>query len=264
MRYFRPLPVLLLLLLLLPGSAAARWEGSPTLARIAEAGELRVGLSGDYKPFSWEEPEGHFEGLDVDLAEALAADLDARLVIVRTSWPTLMEDLAGGKFDIAMGGISITEARKETAFFTDPLLSDGKAPIARCEDAKRFQTLDEIDREGVTVIVNPGGTNEQFARASISRATLILHTDNATIFEEIVEGRADVMITDAIETRIMAREHPRLCAINPDKPFTRAEKAYLLPQDEVFKTRVDDWLGRLEAIGALQQIIRKWTGITPR
>src|SRR5690606_17739506 len=102
-----------------------------------------------------------------------------------------------------------------------------------------------------------------FARASLSRATLVLHKDNATIFEEIVAGRADLMITDAIETRIMEREHPELCAINPDKPFTRAEKAYLLPQDEVFKTRVDDWLGRLEAIGASQGIIRKWVGIRP-
>lgn len=259
MPHFRRLIPALVLLLLLPlAQAAARWEGSPTLDRIAARGEVRVGLTGDYKPFSWEAPQGHFEGLDVDLAEALAADLDARLVIVRTSWPTLMDDLAAGKFDIAMGGISITEARKETAFFTDPLLSDGKAPIARCEDAKRFQSLAEIDREGVTVIVNPGGTNEQFARANIATARILLHTDNATIFEEIVEGRADVMMTDAIETRIMAREHPELCAINPDKPFTRAEKAYLLPQDEVFKTRVDDWLGRLEAIGALQQIIGKW------
>ncbi len=263
MRFIRCLPALLLLLLLPVALAEARWEGSPTLERIAAAGEVRVGLTGDYKPFSWEEPEGHFEGLDVDMAEALAADLDARLVIVRTSWPTLMDDLAAGKFDIAMGGISITEARAAAAFFTDPILADGKAPIARCADKDRFQTLEEIDREGVTVIVNPGGTNEQFARANISRATLALHTNNATIFEEIVEGRADVMMTDAIETRIMAREHPELCAINPDKPFTRAEKAYLLPQDDVFKTRVDDWLGRLEAIGALQQTIRKWTGVRP-
>jgi len=46
------------------------------------------------------------------------------------------------------------------------------------------------------------------ARASLSRATLVLHKDNATIFEEIVAGRADLMITDAIETRIMEREHP--------------------------------------------------------
>ena len=259
MRLILRLPaLLLLLLLLLPGPATARWEGSPTLARIAERGEVRVGLSGDYKPFSWEEPAGHFEGLDVDMAESLAGDLDAKLVFVRTSWPTLMEDLAAGKFDIAMGGISITAERARVALFSDPILADGKAPIARCADKARFQTLAEIDREGVTVIVNPGGTNEKFARANITRATLVLHKDNASIFEEIVEGRADVMMTDAIETRIMAREHPALCAINPDKPFTHAEKAYLLPQDEVFKTRIDDWLGRLEAIGALQQIIRKW------
>lgn len=253
----------LLLVLVLAAPASARWEGSPTLERIAERGEVRVGLSGDYKPFSWEEPEGTFRGLDVDMAESLAGDLDAKLVIVRTSWPTLMEDLAAGKFDIGMGGITVTAARKEAAFFSDPILTDGKAPVARCEDKERFSTLSGIDREGVRVIVNPGGTNEEFARANITRATLILHRDNASVFDEIAAGRADVMITDAIETRIVEREYDGLCATNPDAPFTQAEKAYLLPQDAVFKARVDDWLGRLEAIGASQAIIRKWTGFKP-
>ncbi|MDZ4382678.1 MAG: transporter substrate-binding domain-containing protein [Parvibaculum sp.] len=259
MHHFRRLIPALVLLLLLPlAEAGARWEGSPTLDRIAARGEVRVGLTGDYKPFSWEEPQGHFEGLDVDLAEALAADLDARLVIVRTSWPTLMEDLKAGKYDIGMGGISVTEERKEQALFSAPLLTDGKAPIARCEDKARFATLEEIDREGVTLIVNPGGTNEKFARANIRKARLVLHKDNATIFEEIAAGRADVMITDAIETRIVAREHPELCAINPDKPFTRAEKAYLLPQDKAWKARVDEWLAAMEASGEKRKIFGKW------
>jgi cyclohexadienyl dehydratase len=249
---------ILFLILALSAPASARWEGSPTLERIAERGEVRVGLTGDYKPFSWEEPAGTFRGLDVDMAESLAGDLDARLVFVRTSWPTLMEDLAAGKFDIGMGGITVTEARKAQAFFSDPILTDGKATVARCEDKERFRTLEGIDRKGVRVIVNPGGTNEEFARANIRRATLILHRDNATVFDEIAAGHADVMITDAIETRIVERDYEGLCATNPDAPFTKAEKAYLLPQDEVFKARVDDWLGRLEAIGASQGIIRKW------
>ncbi|MDX5366553.1 MAG: transporter substrate-binding domain-containing protein [Alphaproteobacteria bacterium] len=248
----------LFLILVLAAPASALGQGSPTLERIAERGEVRVGLTGDYKPFSWEEPEGEFRGLDVDMAEALARDLDAKLVIVRTSWPTLMEDLAAGKFDIGMGGITVTEARRQAAFFSDPILTDGKAPVARCEDKERFRTLAGIDREGVRVIVNPGGTNEQFARANITRATLVLHKDNASVFEEIAAGRADVMITDAIETRIVERDYDGLCATNPDTPFTQAEKAYLLPQDAVFKARVDDWLGRLEAIGALQGIIQNW------
>ena len=233
-------------------------EESPVLTRIEASGEVRVGLTGDYKPFSWEAPEGTFRGLDADMAQALAEDLGVRLVIVKTSWPTLMEDLKAGKYDIGMGGISVTEERKEHALFSTPLLTDGKAPIARCEDASRFETLDGIDREGVTVIVNPDGTNEKFARANIHKARLVLHKDNASIFEEIASGRADVMLTDAIETRIVAREHPSLCAVNPDTPFTHSEKAYLLPKDEAWKARVDQWLGDMEESGKKEVLFSKW------
>ncbi|MBC7102891.1 MAG: transporter substrate-binding domain-containing protein [Parvibaculum sp.] len=251
----RLIPALFLAFLLaLPAHA----DESPVLDRIEASGELRAGLTGDYKPFSWEGARGEFEGLDADMAAALAEELGVRLVIVRTSWPTLMEDLKASKYDIGMGGISVTEERKEQALFSTPLLTDGKAPIARCEDTARFQTLEQIDREGVTVIVNPGGTNEKFARANITRATLILHKDNATIFEEIAAGRADVMNTDAIETRIMAREHPELCAINPDKPFTQSEKAYLLPKDEAWKARIDAWLAKMEESGEKRKIFEKW------
>lgn len=253
MRQFLALLALALLLI-----APAAHAESPILAGIARSGELRVGLTGDYKPFSWEEPEGRFEGMDVDMAAALARDLGVRLTIIRTSWPTLMNDLEAGKFDIGMGGISITEARLEKALFSTPLLSDGKAPVARCEDAGRFRTLDGIDSEGVRVIVNPGGTNEQFARANIRHATLILHRDNATVFDEIAGGRADVMMTDAIETRIVAKEYPTLCATNPDAPFTRAEKAYLLPQDAAWKARVDKWLADMETGGEKELIFGEW------
>lgn len=255
-RLMRRLFPLLFLALLLPFAAHA--EESPVLARIEAAGEVRVGLTGDYKPFSWEDAQGEFRGLDVDMAKSLADELRVRLVIVKTSWPTLMEDLKAGKYDIGMGGISVTEERKAEAFFSTPLLTDGKAPVARCEDASRFETLDGIDREGVTVIVNPGGTNEKFARAHIHKARLVLHKDNASIFEEIASGRADVMLTDAIETRIVAREHPSLCAVNPDAPFTHSEKAYLLPRDEAWKARVDQWLVDMEESGKKEVLFSKW------
>ncbi|MAU61672.1 MAG: amino acid ABC transporter [Parvibaculum sp.] len=250
----RLIPLFLALLLPLLAHAGE----SPVLSRIEASGELRVGLTGDYKPFSWEGPEGTFRGLDADMASALAEELGVRLVIVKTSWPTLMEDLAADKYDIGMGGITVTDERKEHALFSTPLLTDGKAPIARCEDASRFETLDGIDREGVTVIVNPGGTNEKFARANIRKATLVLHKDNASVFEEIAAGRADVMITDAIETRIVARDFPTLCATNPDAPFTQSQKAYLLPQDEAWKARIDAWLADMEASGKKEVLFSRW------
>lgn len=63
------------------------------------------------------------------------------------------------------------------------------------------------------MIVNPGGTNEAFAKANIHQATVITHSDNTTIFDKIVAGRADVMITDGSETEYQAKLHPELCAL---------------------------------------------------
>jgi cyclohexadienyl dehydratase len=166
--------------------------------------------------------------------------------------------MEAGKFDIAMGGISVTEARARIGLFSAPMMSDGKTPITLCKNAARFQTLDQIDRKGVRLVVNPGGTNEKFARAHIHVATITVHPDNTTIFQEIVAGRADLMITDAIETRLQSKLHPELCAIHPDTPFDHAEKAYFMPKDEALKAKVDAWLEGLRKSGALKATIAKW------
>ena len=86
----------------------------------------------------------------------------------------------------------------------------------------------------MTAIVNPGGTNEKFARANLKKARILVHPDNVTIFQQIVDGKADLMMTDAIEARLQSRLHPELCAVHPQQPFDFAEKAYLLPRDEAF------------------------------
>ncbi|HUD52094.1 transporter substrate-binding domain-containing protein, partial [Parvibaculum sp.] len=176
---------LLMLALPLPAGAGARFDA------VRASGALRIGLTGDYRPFSAADGAGSFSGLDVDLGRSLAAALGVKPVFVRTSWPTLSADLKAGKFDIAMGGVSVTPARAAIGLFSAPVLMDGKTPITRCDLVDRFQTLADIDRPGVRLVVNPGGTNEKFARAHIHAATVILHPDNTTIFQEIVDGRAD-------------------------------------------------------------------------
>lgn len=235
----------------LPAGAGARLDA------IRAVGELRIGLTGDYRPFSSLEAE-EFSGLDADLGRSLAASLSLRPRFVKTSWPTLSADLEAGKFDIAMGGVSVTPARAAIGLFSMAVLSDGKTPITRCSLVERFQTLKEIDRPGIRLVVNPGGTNEKFARAHIHRATVILHKDNGTIFDEIVAGRADLMITDAMETRVQAKLHPTLCAVHPDRPFDHAEKAYLMPKDEELKRAVDSWIAEAKRSGEFARAWKKW------
>ncbi|AOP49079.1 transporter substrate-binding domain-containing protein [Streptomyces lydicus] len=230
--------------------AAVRGPGHPAgtkasaLDAVPRRGVLRVCTTGDYRPFSYRDPgTGGYRGVDIDMARDLAKSLDATPRYVPTTWAELVGDLAAGRCDIAMGGVSVTLPRARSVYFSEPTRTDGKTPIVRCADKDRYRTLQQIDRPGTTVIVNPGGTNEQFARAHIKQATLKVHPDNTTIFDEIIAGRADVMMTDASETRYQARIHPELCSVHPDEPFTFSEKAYALPRgDDEFKAYVDQWV----------------------
>jgi cyclohexadienyl dehydratase len=226
-----------------------------TLQRIAAAGILRIGTTGDYAPFSIER-DGVLAGADVELSEALAARLHVVPVFVRTSWSSLLDDLRADRFDLAIGGISVTPAREAVAAFSAPYSSGGKTIISRCPDTRRYRKLASVDRRGVRVIVNPGGTNEQYVRANIHRAKVIVFPDNRAIFDEIRAGRADVMITDDVEVELQTRRHRDLCRALPGT-LTHADKAVLMPRDAQLIAAVNAWLAESIEAGEPARLLER-------
>ena len=151
--YFGRLLILSLLIMLIAIASAAPTVGAETsrLDTIMEMGVLKVGSTGDYKPFTYFDKEkGEFEGIDIDMAKSPAAALGVKLELVQTTWKNIVTDLVEGKYDVAMGGISKKLSRQTSVFFTIPYLETGKAPITLKENAEKFQTLEQIDQEGPT------------------------------------------------------------------------------------------------------------------
>jgi cyclohexadienyl dehydratase len=241
-------------------AAPAQAQEPSRLDDIVKRGSLRVGMTGDYLPFtSLDKATATFRGFDVDMAEALGKALGVKVAYVQTSWPQMMRDFEANDFDIAMGGVSITLDRQKKGMFSIPVMREGKTPIARCADKGKYDTIADIDRPGTRVIVNPGGTNERFARAHIKTAEIRIYNDNVTIFDEIAKGDADLMMTDASETRYQQKLHPGvLCAVHPDQPFDFTEKAYWLQRDPALKAFVDQWLHIAIEDGSFQKIYAAW------
>jgi cyclohexadienyl dehydratase len=241
-------------------STSAHAQQPSRLDEIIKRGTLRVGTTGDYLPFTYfDKTTQKFRGFDVDMAEALGKALGVKVEFVQTAWPQLMRDFEADHFDIAMGGVSITLDRQKKGLFSTPIMREGKTPIARCADKSKYETIADIDKPGTRVIVNSGGTNERFARANVRNAEIKIYNDNVTIFDEIAKGNADLMITDASETRYQQKLHPGvLCAVHPDQPFDFAEKAYWLQRDGALKDFVDQWLHIAIADGSFKKLHAAW------
>jgi cyclohexadienyl dehydratase len=217
-----------------------RQTPTPALQRIAATGLLRVGTTGDYAPFSLE-AGGALTGSDIQLAQDLAGQLHAKAVFIHTSWPSLLDDLNHDDFDLSMGGVSVTPAREAQGTFSVPYASGGKTILGRCGDTKKYNSLATVDRPKVRVVVNPGGTNEQYDRANLHHAQIVMFPDNRTIFEEILANRADVMITDDVEAELQAKRHPGLCRTFSGL-LTHSDKAILMPRDPELVKAVNEWL----------------------
>jgi len=234
---------------------AGHAHAGATLEAVKARGTLLVGTTGDYKPFTFRNPDGTYVGADIDMARRLAARLGVTATFVPTAWGRMMDDFAAGRFDIAMGGITNLPPRAERGLFSRTVYVDGKRPIARCADRTRFSSIAAIDQPDVRVVVNPGASNEEFARKNFPDAKLTVHADNATVFDEIVAGREDVMVTDGIEVDHQAFIHKELCAAEMPAPFTHLEKAYWMQKDPDFAREVGTWLDAEIASGAWRQTL---------
>gem|GEM_PF-50339 len=227
---------------------------------ILDRGVLLVGTAGDYQPMSFLDPgSGTYVGFDAELAQDLAVYLGVGLQYVPTSWPTLMEDTLGGKFDLALCGITVTEERRERALMSDGYLENGKTVLCRAEDADKYASLADINRPSVRVMENPGGLNEKFARENLPDAQLTIHPVNQEIPGLIAEGAADVMITEVMEAGFYAGLDSRLAAPLIHTPFTRGQLGVLMPRgSEDLLQAVNRFLELERSSGRLEELAEKY------
>ena len=236
---------------------------------IAARGTIRIGTTGDYIPMSYLNPAtGNYEGIDAELSELIAKSLGVKIEYIPTTWPTLSADMQVGKFDIALCGISRNFARAKVMAMSDAYGEGlfGKTILCRKSDAKKFKTIADLNKPSVRIMINPGGTNEKFARANLPNAKLIVHEENADIPIQIAEGNADIMITETVEAFSWVKREPRLAAPMVDKPFEGTiHSCGILMQrgDQEFLNYINFVLAELRMDGTLEKLEIKYLGRKP-
>lgn len=247
--------------------AAHSDRGNPTeqdnrkVAEIIERGILLIGTTGDYRPLSFCEPDGTYWGFDIEVAKEIAKELGVEAVFIKTSWPTLTADVLAEPqtFDMAMGGITITDTRCETMLMSEGYLANGKTILCRASESERYKSLTDMDKPEVRVMVNPDGLNEKFAKENLMHATIIVHLKNEEIPTLIAEGEADVMITEITEAPYYVQTDSRLAAPLLNEPFNHGEIGVLMRkgQDDLLQV-VNNTIRKMKSDGTLHRLHEKY------
>lgn len=240
-------PIVVALALVLAVSAGA------DAARV-----LRVGVSGDYAPFSLTDPQDRHHGLDVELARRFAREQGMELRFVRFRWPDLLKGLANDRFDVAWSGITVRPERSAAGRFSIPIVETGAVALV---PEGTWSELDALDRPQIRIGVNAGGHLERVAAERFPRATRIAIPDNASVLEALRAGSVQAVVTDDAEAPHWIAEMPELVALGP---FTADRKAALVhPEREDLARALDAWLLAREQDGSLAAVRREHLGEGP-
>ena len=235
--------------------------GQGKVAEIVERGTLLVGTTGDYRPLSFCEPDGTYWGFGIEMAQEIAKNMGVEIAFVKTSWPTLTADVLAEPqlFDFAIGGITITDARRETMLMSEGYLANGKTILCRASESGQYKSLADLDKPEVKVMVNPGGLNEKFANENLTHATIVVHQKNEEIPTLIAEGAADVMITEITEAPYYVKADPRLAAPLLNEPFTHGEIGVLMQkgQEDLLQV-VNSTIQKMKSDGSLRRLHEKY------
>lgn len=244
-------------------AAPALAQGAPAsrLPQILQRGTLRVGTTGDFNPMSFRDPQANaLRGYDIEAMELLASDLSIRVEWVMTDWASLIAGITANRYDIFAGGSSINVARARAAGFTMPYTEAGTVPLALKANAARFPTWESINAAGVRVAVILGTVFNEQARAHFPRATISAVAAPATGFQEVLAGRADVVITSNVEASSLIQRFDQLAIVAPGADMRNKRPfGYVIPQDDVvWKNFLDTWIGLKRTEGVFAGLEAKW------
>lgn len=177
------------------GSATAK--EMPKLGKIKASGKLVVGTSADYPPYEFHllnDPEGDLVGIDIDIAKVIASELGVQLEIKDLIFSRIFKALESGQIDMAIAGLSPTEARKQVASFSVIYYQAIQCVIIRKENAERIKTIEDL--RGKKVGVQKDSIQEAMAKGHINGAVFDVRETIEELIIILDKGLVDGIILE--------------------------------------------------------------------
>lgn len=164
---------------------------------LADPGELRIGTEGAYPPFEYRDPSGQLKGFDVDIGNALCAELKVKCIFLPQDFDGLIPAIKAGKIDIIISSLSMTPERARVIDFTKPYYISPSQFVA----AKNSGITDDHKTlQGKTVAVQSGTNHQAYMDQVLPDITAKAYNTIEEAELDLEAGRVDAFLADKLIT----------------------------------------------------------------
>ena len=249
----------------MPGIAPATMVALPSEAapdatvidRITRRGALRVAVPTSRLPYVFRNKRGDLVGLDVELAQLLARDLDVKAEFVELGMTEAREAVKTGRVDMMLGGVAVTPQLAETVVFSAPYIDETLAFVVKDHLRERFATWASIQQiRDITIAVPdvPYYVRELEARLPGVPMRKFAPTSNPLD----VLSRNDAVALPAERGSVMTLLDPRLTVVVPRPGLVRVPVAFPLAPDQPWANLVNTWIELKRRDGTLDMLYGHW------
>ena len=257
------LTAFVVLVLALPWSASAenlRQElvKESTLETVLARGVLRVGMD-IFQPWAMKDKSGDLIGFEIDVATRLAKDLGVEVEFVPTKWSGIIPALLSGKFDVIIGGMTITTQRNIKVNFTVPYNATGVSMVAGRETAPGLTRLEEFNRPDMVIAAKLGTSGADAVKKFLPQAKHVFFDDEPQGLQEVLNGRAMAFVGEAPFPEHQAYRYGDKLYLPFEEPIVRNPHGFAIRKADLdFLNLLNNWIIIASADGWLEERRAYW------
>jgi polar amino acid transport system substrate-binding protein len=230
-----------------------------TIEKILKRGELRVGFESGYVPFEMTDKKGNFIGFDMDFARRMAKEMGVKFVPVNTEWDGIIPALMTDKFDIIMGGMTITQERNLKINFADPYIVVGQTILLNKKHEGTVKSYKDLNDPKYILTSRLGTTGEQAIKKYMPKATYKSFQTEAEAGLEVINGKADALVYDLPFCGFLYGSQGKGKTVFLDEPFTYEPLAWAVNKgDPDFLNWLNNFLRQTKGDGFYDRLYQKW------
>lgn len=238
--------------------SSSNGESKDKLAKIKESGKLVVGMSADYAPYEYHaliDGEDKIIGFDVDIAQAIADDMEVELELKEMNFDSLCESVQLGKIDMTISGMTPKPDREKAVDFSDIYYKAEQAFLVQASNKDKYKTL--ADLEGKKIGAQMGSIQADIAEG-IKDSNVKLLSDVNTLILELKNGNIDALIIEAPVANLAVTTNTDLAVGEEKVEDSEGGSAIGMPKDSPeLVAQVNSTLKKLVDEGKIDEFVQK-------